>query len=328
MSNPSRLSLGPERLSPFHKLTITDKPHLPPPSWPTRSPDPPKAPSPSPLSESEYLDLGSGAAGHGQHFNAGEGGSGQGAGEECRKGDDVRGGNVMGVRNTDEGDTRASGIREHENICDAGTMLPGGILREQRILEHETKHAVRAALDSLWGSHAGKGVFDGSMPGNSGDDLEKAEVDNRTERLARASELKTDMEGKRERNAERVTAWLLTHGSPGALSMGDGELQLRDQRRHHCILDGHLFEKCQVQAICQERRNQKTRNKIEDTIEGKKTKCWRCSKMTVEGGRWVCKVEICGMEACKGCVKRWERERRQRITESWMGKMDWEALWM
>ena len=323
--NAYRRPSPPKRPNPFHKTTVLEGPRLPLPLSPTRSPDPPKAPSPSPLEEEEFF--------------WGEGGGYSGK-EALREGERYRG--------RVEGREIESSVGE-AGKCDSGSLSNGieihaqnGPLQRQPILEHERTHAVRAALESLWTSEElkpgfGDTVYDGlteSLGNMELKDVMRKELEGREEQPKLRKEdpehkrawLEGTEEGKeghteRLRREARVAPLRLPDRSASASSVGISDMVHRSQRQHHCILDGHLFTRRKAEKTEQSRRNQKTVNRV----GGKWINCSRCGRRAVEEDSWVCEVEVCGMEACWECAKRWEVERRMRITESWLNTAKWEG---
>ncbi len=292
---------------------MTHKPHLPPPASPSRSPEPMKAPSPSPLSVSEYLDT----------ISADGGGSGD-VRKEAVVGEDRGAGGGMrveglGLRGLDSSDLE-------DSVSDIGTLSPAGSVQGQSIHELERRLAVRATLDSLWGSSWGKGGFDPIVV--DGEDvfgelvLEKGEEQierGRGEQLEKVRGVEVDKQNKTNWDGGKARASMPKHESEGVSSSRNSEQAHRSQGRHHCLLDGHLFKERGVEAIGERGYKQKTKNKIEE----KTIKCWGCSEKIAEEQSWVCEVEVCGMVACRGCVKRWEKERKKRVVAGQKGVMEW-----
>ena len=250
---------------------------------------------------------------------------------------------VVGARGVE------TGVEENETY-DSGTLGDGlecqvhnGPLQRQWILERERTHAVRAALESLWTSEEPKPGLADTVPDSPMDSLKGMEFkdvmrDKKLKGREEQSKLEKEdpehkgvcLEGTEDgkeiheeqlRKAARVAPLRLPDRSASASSVGISDMLHRSQRQHHCILDGHLFTRRKAEETEQSRRKQKTVNKV----GVKWINCWRCGRRGVEEDSWVCEVEVCGMEACWECAKRWDLERRSRATESWLGTTKWEG---
>lgn len=214
-----------------------------------------------------------------------------------------------------------------ESVSDIGTLSPVESVRERSIHQQERTHAIRATLDSLWGSSGRKGGFDPIVVDAEGDYLEELDLEEGEEQLKREREERLEKkrggemgkQRKTEREGGEVMTSMPKFESIGASSLRDSEQALRSQGRHHCLLDGHLFREHGSEAIGKQERTHKTKNKIEE----KTVKCCRCSERIAEEDSWVCEVEVCGIVACRGCVKRWEKERKKRIIAGQKGVVEW-----
>ena len=225
----------------------------------------------------------------------------------------------------------------------AEVQAQNGHFQQQTIEEYERTHAVRAALESLWRSEEPKVGLADTVSDVPAGGLEEMEVKVMTRDWSesvreRPRPQKVDpnrwevcvegtKEGKRDTEQARVRKWgtmaplSLPDRSASASSVGISDMLHRSQRQHHCILDGHLFTRRKAKETDRWRRDQKTINKVrEESI-----KCCRCGRKTIEEDSWVCEVKVCGMEACYECAKRWELERRMKITESWLNTKKWEG---
>lgn len=80
------------------------------------------------------------------------------------------------------------------------------------------------------------------------------------------------------------------------------------RKKHHCILEGHLF----VKSI-QPKMERKTVNKIGD----KSMRCQICSHSMKNIEILECDLRACGIIACVGCAQRLDNERREKALESW-----------
>lgn len=213
-----------------------------------------------------------------------------------------------------------------DSVSDIGTLSPVESVQGQSIHELERRLAVRATLDSLWGSSWGKGGFDPIVV--DGEDgfgelvLEEGEEQierGRGEQLEKVRGVEVDKQNKTNWDGGKARASMPKHESEGVSSSRNSEQAHRNQGRHHCLLDGHLFKERGAEAIGERGYKQKTKNKIEE----KTVKCWGCSEKIAEEQSWVCEVEVCGMVACRGCVKRWEKERKKRVIAGQKGVMEW-----
>jgi len=201
------------------------------------------------------------------------------------------------------------GVGDSFRECEGESVGVGKDVGGEGIVNYERVHAVWAALESLSGIDEGREV----VRGGDGDVKEVAVEGG-------PKWMKMD-EGKERREDGRAKVWTPTQKSISAASNRGSELPHRSQHRHHCILNGHLFVKRREEDNGQREGNQKTTNRVAE----KRIKCWRCGEKLAEEESWVCEVGICGIEACKNCVRRWERERRTRITEGWLGTTRWEG---
>lgn len=214
-----------------------------------------------------------------------------------------------------------------ESVSDIGTLSPVESVHGQSIHQRERTQAIRATLHSLWGSSGRKGGFDPVVVDAEGDYLEELDLEEGEEQLKREREERLEKKGAGEMGKQRKTkregGEVMTSTpkfeSIGASSSRGSEQARRSQGRHHCLLDGHLFREHGSEAIGEKEITHKTKNKIEE----KTFKCCRCSERITEEESWVCEVEVCGITACRGCVKRWEKERRKRIIAGKKGVIEW-----
>lgn len=92
-----------------------------------------------------------------------------------------------------------------------------------------------------------------------------------------------------------------------------GQVELENERwprlagsKYHCLLGRHLFVRPEALG-----------GRVGDgSVEGL-VRCRKCGGGFLEVDYLVCEVDGCGVVACRGCVRKWENERREKGKGRW-----------